>query len=74
MSINCSGRALISFDEMIQLLMITCFSLFVSGVYRRTPKDTHPIQPSQSASNNSKQPQATGTDTGRSSSARVPKK
>lgn len=46
------------------------------GVYRRTPKETHPIQapPPQSASTNSKQPLATGTDTGRSSSARVPKK
>jgi len=44
------------------------------GVYRRTSKDTHPIQAPPSASNNSKQLQATGTDTGRSSSARVPKK
>ena len=44
------------------------------GVYRRTSKDIHQIQPSQSASNNSKQQLPTGTDTGRSSSARALKK
>jgi hypothetical protein len=48
---------------------------FILGVYRRTPKDTPPIQAApQSASNQSKQPLAAGTDTGRSSSARIPKK
>ncbi|CAF1059155.1 unnamed protein product [Rotaria sordida] len=44
------------------------------GVCRRTSKDIHQIQPQQSTSNNSKQQLPTGTDTGRSSSARVPKK
>jgi len=44
------------------------------GVYRRTSKDIHQLQPSQSASNNSKQQLPTGTDTGRSSSARILKK
>jgi hypothetical protein len=47
---------------------------FILGVYRRTPKDLQQMQPPQSASNNSKQQLPTGTDTGRSSSARVPKK
>jgi len=46
------------------------------GVYRRTSKDVHQNQPPppQSASNNSKQQMPTGTDTGRSSSARATKK
>jgi len=44
---------------------------FILGVYRRTPKD---VQQMQSASNNSKQQLPTGTDTGRSSSARATKK
>jgi serine/threonine protein kinase len=44
------------------------------GVYRRTPKDVHQIPAQQSASNNSKQQLPTGTDTGRSSSARATKK
>jgi len=44
------------------------------GVYRRTPKDVHQVQPLQSASNNSKQQLQIGTDTGRSSSARATKK
>ncbi len=48
--------------------------LFIVGVYRRTPKDAHQIPPAQTASNNSKQPLPTGTDTGRSSSARATKK
>jgi len=47
--------------------------VFILGVYRRTPKDAHQIQPSQSASNNSKQHlPPSGTD--RSSSARATKK
>ncbi|CAF4380524.1 unnamed protein product, partial [Rotaria sp. Silwood2] len=44
------------------------------GVCRRTSKDIHQIQPQQSTSNNSKQQIPIGTDTGRSSSARAPKK
>lgn len=50
------------------------------GVYRRTSKDIPQIIPPppppapHSALNNSKQPFPIGTDTGRSSSARVPKK
>jgi len=44
------------------------------GVYRRTPKDVHQMQPPQLASSNSKQQLPTGTDTGRSSSARATKK
>jgi len=51
------------------------FSRLMHSVYRRTtPKDIHQIQPSQSASNNSKQQLPTGTDTGRSSSARLLRK
>ena len=48
--------------------------LSLSGVYRRTGKDVHQMQLPQSASNNSKQQLPTGTDTGRSSSARATKK
>ncbi|CAF1059136.1 unnamed protein product [Rotaria sordida] len=50
------------------------FSRLMHSVCRRTSKDIHQIQPQQSTSNNSKQQLPTGTDTGRSSSARVPKK
>ncbi len=46
-------------------------SFFILGVYRRAPKDVHQMQ---SASNNSKPQLPTGTDTGRSSSARATKK
>jgi hypothetical protein len=46
----------------------------ILGVYRRTSKDIHQMQPPQTASNNSKQQLPTGTDTGRSSSARATKK
>ncbi|CAF4527497.1 unnamed protein product [Rotaria sp. Silwood1] len=50
------------------------FSRLLHTVYRRTPKEFHQMQPPQSASNNSKQQLPTGTDAGRSSSARATKK
>jgi hypothetical protein len=62
-------RFLLSFYVYKKKQIIYLF--FILGVYRRTPKDVHPMQ---SASNNSKQQLPTGTDTGRSSSARATKK
>ncbi|CAF2054529.1 unnamed protein product [Rotaria magnacalcarata] len=53
------------------------FSRLMQSVYRRTSKDNHQTQPPPpppATSNNSKQQLQTGTDTGRSSSARAPKK
>ncbi|CAF1248284.1 unnamed protein product [Adineta steineri] len=49
------------------------FSRLMHSVYRRTPKDPHQVQPSQSASNNSKQ-QLPPNGTDRSSSARATRK